>query len=209
MNQPVSSAIPTEYLRAFVDALNEYINGSVDLATARLKLQDKLTELGYEAPPGEEGEITDLSSDVRLNMMLRLNAQIAEGYGYWKQRQEPVLLAHWPAQELIRVAPREKTRDQGPLPWRERWKMAGGKFFDGRVIAPMNDEVWNNLGSRKLFDDSLGNPYPPFAFNSGMGVRAIDRSEATELGVIDRDTQIEPQTLPPPELVLTPPTLES
>ena len=62
------------------------------------------------------------------------------------------------------------------------------------MIALKDDPVWEQLGSSDLFDDGLDNPYPPFAFNSGMDVQDVDRDEAIKLGLIDRDTQVVPQS---------------
>jgi len=74
--------------------------------------------------------------------------------------------------------------------------MAGGSLSEGgRMVARMDDDVWDKLGDRSIFADGLGNPYPPFAFNSGMGVKAVSRDEAMKLDVIDRDTQVEPDPL--------------
>jgi len=45
------------------------------------------------------------------------------------------------------------------------------------MIALKDDDVWDQLGSSDFFPDGLDNPYPPFAFNSGMDVRDVIRSE--------------------------------
>jgi hypothetical protein len=75
--------------------------------------------------------------------------------------------------------------------WPERWETAGGELVDGdRMVAAKDDDLWNRLGDPDLFDDGLGNPYPPFAFSSGMDVADVTREEAERLGVIDPDQQI-------------------
>ena len=80
----------------------------------------------------------------------------------------------------FRLVPAKQQRD-----WTERWRMAGGKFHgDKRMIALKNSAVWSKLGDPVLFPDGLGNPYPPFAFSSGMDVRDVSREEAEELGVL-------------------------
>jgi hypothetical protein len=40
------------------------------------------------------------------------------------------------------------------------------------------------LGDSTLFDDGLGNPYPPFAWNSGMWIQDVSLAEALDLGVM-------------------------
>lgn len=179
-----------EYLQEISDVLTEYVNGQIDLATARERLSDKLDELNYSPESG----MPDLSSSARINLVLQTNAQLASGYAYYNYRQHPALLDEWPAQELIRVAPRKVPRDLGPLPWADRWILAGGTLVDkGRMVARMDDDVWDKLGT--VADDGIPSPYPPFAFNSGMGVKAITRDEAVKLGVIDQDTKVEPHPL--------------
>lgn len=73
---------------------------------------------------------------------------------------------------------------------------AAGTPEDGRnddeYIALKSHEIWDNLGDSSLFDDALDTSYPPFAFNSGMGVEEINRDEAISVGVIDERAE-EPQ----------------
>ena len=188
----LSRTAAAEFLQEFADVLDQYSTGEIDLGSARIALGDKLTELNYSpTSPEDAGTLPDLSSDIRLNLMLDTNAEMAAGYVDWSQGQDEAVLDQWPAQELYRAYPRKVPRDLGPLPWAERWAESGGQLFDGRMIALKNTELWDNLGS---FPDGLGNPYPPFAFNSGMDVRDIDRDTAVSLGLIDETTQIAPQS---------------
>jgi hypothetical protein len=205
MNQPASSAIPAEYLRVFVDVLNQYIEGVIDFATARLHLKNIVDELDptrIELSEDERGTLIDLGSDARINLMLCINAATASGYGQFMQGQKSLDAA--PAWELYRAFQRKVLRN-----WIQRFEKAGGSLVKGRLVALKNDKIWERLGSTSLFDDALGNPYPPFAFNSGMRWKSVSRRDAIDLDLIDRDTQIKPETLPPPKLVLTPPMLES
>jgi hypothetical protein len=169
-----------EQIRKSADAL---VEGSGDRATERLALKQLLVQIGYKPLPGEEGTLQDLSSEKRLNLILDMNKQMAEGYGQWQQRQDPALLDQWPAQEFLRVSPRDVPRKN----WPARFTAAGGLVTaGGRMIALKNSDVWTSLSR-------FGLPYPPFDFASGMGVRDVDRDEAMKLGLIDRDTQIPPQ----------------
>ncbi len=64
----------------------------------------------------------------------------------------------------------------------------------GRMVARKDSPIWQALGDGAGgFDDTLGTPYPPFAFGSGMGVEDVDRDTAMSLGLIDRDSQVTPQ----------------
>lgn len=154
----------------------------MDTATARLELKESLRKLAYSPEPDQRGTIQDLSSDARINLVLKTNVEMAQGYGGWRQSQDPAALDQFPAQELFRAEGREKPRD-----WITRWQGAGGQLFGGRMIALKNDPIWTDISA-------FGLPYPPFDFNSGMWVRDVDRDEAMQLGVIDGDTQIQPQS---------------
>ena len=173
-------------------------NGDVDLVTARLELKKVFQQLGYQPDPEKRGTIQDLASTGRTNLVIKTNTQIAQGFGYDRQGQSDAILDQWPAQELFRAEARTKERR-----WLERWERAGAATGDsigigwtiyrGRMIALKNHPIWDALGNSNIFEDGLNNPYPPFAFGSGMDVRDVDRDTAMEIGLIDRDTQIKPR----------------
>jgi hypothetical protein len=54
------------------------------------------------------------------------------------------------------------------------------------MVAVKNDAIWSKIGSPELFDDGLGNPYPPYAWRSGMGIEDVDRDEAERLGLLKK-----------------------
>ncbi|MGN0854302.1 MAG: hypothetical protein ACI4R9_02140 [Kiritimatiellia bacterium] len=81
------------------------------------------------------------------------------------------------AQELVRIEQREVPRD-----WRGKWVSKGGMLYQGRMIALKGDPIWTAISR-------FGQPYPPFDFNSGMGVDDVSYDEAVELGVIRADYQ--------------------
>ena len=168
---------------------------------ARANLREYLTSIGYEPNPDEAGTLKDLSSQARVDLVVRTNVGIAQGYGYWKQGQDPAILDEWPASELFRAEGRGRERD-----WPERWLAAARAVGDtdaiamleqhDRMIARKDSPIWQALGDGAggFEDDALHNPYPPFAFNSGMDVRDIDRAEAMDLGLLGRDDAIIPQS---------------
>lgn len=170
-----------EFLERANTAIDDLLSGTTDRATQRLGLRRLLDSLGYRATPGEEGTLTDLGSDRRLNLILDTNLEMAQGYGSWKQAQDPAVLDQWPAQELVRVIDSAVKRD-----WASRWAEAGGRFSGSRMIALKNDPIWTRLSR-------FGLPYPPFDFNSGMDLQDVDRDEAIAFGLIDRDTELLPQ----------------
>jgi hypothetical protein len=182
-----------ELLQKIDDMVNSILTGQSDQATARAQVSDLLWDMGYNQPdPDKQGGLQDLKSEDRINLQLETNVEAARGYGWWKQGQQADVLDEYPAQELVRFSV-PKGGISAERNWADRWTKAGGQFYDGRMIALKNDPVWSRLGDPGLFEDGLGNPYPPFAFNSGMDVQDIDRDEAVDLGLIDEDTEIFPQ----------------
>jgi hypothetical protein len=168
------------------------VNVGLNDAYAREGIKKVLREIGYQPNPDERGTITDLSSDSRINLVLQTNKQLAQGEGWWLQGQNAAVLDQWPAQELFRAEARDKHRD-----WIFRWREAGAQTGapigtgwtitpDGRMIALKNHDIWNWIGSSELFSDALDVVWPPFAFNSGMWVRDIDRSQTEAYGLMKR-----------------------
>jgi hypothetical protein len=154
----------------------------VDPGTFRLEARSFLDSIGYEPDENKRGGLQDLSSDMRLDLVRETNMRMAQEFGHFEQGQDEAILDMWPAQELIRIEDREEPRD-----WLRRWHDAGGIVFPGeRMVALKNDGIWTSISA-------FGLPYPPFDFNSGMGTVDVDRDEAMALGLIDRDTRIEPQ----------------
>lgn len=162
----------------------------MDRARFREKMKYFLGSIGYEPETGKAGSLQDLMSDGRLNLIWEMNTKSAQGFGQHKQATTPDVLEAFPCQELLRVGLRREPRP--PEFWPTRWRDAGGKFYGGgRMIARKDDAVWSGISR-------FGRPYPPFDYGSGMGLRAIARGEAVELGIVEWDTPIAP---PPASLV--------
>jgi hypothetical protein len=151
--------------------------------SARADLKELLDSINYTpADPADAGTIKDLRTDNRLNLILDTNTRMARGYGQHIQGQDPDILDSWPAQELIRIHDRKEPRD-----WLVLWQAEGGQLYGGgRMIARKDDPIWENISA-------FGLPYPPFDFNSGMGLADIDRIEAETLGVLTPEDKITPK----------------
>ncbi len=154
--------------------------GAIDPGTFRLQMREELAKLGYQPEEGKGGTLEDLGSDARLNLIVKMQTESAYGYGQHVRNQDPDLLDMWPCQELVRIESRKEERE-----WTERWVRAGGKLYDGRMVARKDDGIWTSISR-------FGTPYPPFDYNSGMGLRNIKRKEAENLGVIKRSDIIQP-----------------
>lgn len=170
----------------------------LDRAKARLDLGDFIRKEGYEAPEGKEGTIEDLSSEQRLNLIIDTQTQSAYGYGYREQGNDPDILDVWPAQELYRAEGRKVPRE-----WALRWAAAAQESGDDKAMAAFADSgkmaalkdsgIWQAIADGAGgYDDTLGNPWAPFAFNSGMDLRDIDRNEALDLGLLEQGQTVEP-----------------
>ena len=158
---------------------------------ARRAIKDFLAEIGYEPAPDDAGTIKDLSSDARIELVIKTNVQMAQGQGNWLRSQNAGVLDAFPADELFRLEDRVKKRE-----WLNRFRLAGSQTGDPigtgwtitpdeRMIALKNHDIWNQLGSSENFDDALDTAWPPFAFNSGMWVRDISRAECQEIGLVE------------------------
>jgi hypothetical protein len=180
-----------EILQEISDVLDDYTKGRIGQAEARLVLKRFLAEVSYiPAGPG----IADLTTTARLDLIIETNSSMAAGYGDWLYNQQPAILDQWPAQELFRAAQSKMHRnwrgDDGDMPNEPiegRWLEAGGTIYDGKMIALRNDDIWVNISR-------FGTPYPPFDFNSHMRTRLVPRRTAIDIGLIDRDAQIAPQS---------------
>jgi hypothetical protein len=157
----------------------------------RRQLGEIFSLLEYEAPPGQCGRITDLTSDKRIELLIDTAVCLAFGYMQWKQRQVRSILDAFPAQEFYRAFPRKDSRN-----WPERWKVAGGRFFPGkssypggRMIALNDDPIWEAISA-------FGLPFVPYDFLSGMNIRGVKRDEAVQLGLVGRDQQVKLTILP-------------
>lgn len=149
-----------------------------------------LSSIGYDAGD-DAGTIKDLTTKARLDLIIRTNAEQAKGFANHIRATNAGAILAFPAYELIRVRGRRVPRD-----WDKRWRDgAEACGYDGvargtdRKIALKTSPIWK-LISR------FGNPFPPFDFNSGMGVRDIKKSVCRELGLLGEDEQPETPRTP-------------
>ena len=154
----------------------EYVKRGADISEARKLMRQDLEQLKYAPEPGQENTIKDLFTKARLDVILKTNEAQARGYIEHLGGMKPGAFAAFPAQEFKRVEARKAQRQD----WPARWQKAGGKFYGGRMIALKDDPVWVELSV-------FGNPFPPFDWGSGMGVRDVSREEAEKLGLITRE----------------------
>lgn len=193
-----------EYLGEVAQVVDDMLAGKINMATGRLRLMRKLKQLGYDPeigfpadmatiPPAERGSLQDLSSDARLNLMLETNTRMAANYGRMADGNDPYARHAYPAWELVRLFIRAVPRgsaESHSVGWEPRWNDAGEAVeWEGAMHSPMvarkDSPIWQALGDGAGgHTDTLSNPFPPFAFNSGLAWKAVDRARCLALGLI-------------------------
>ena len=192
-NQAMFSARTTSvaYLERVREVLQEYQDGLGEAeegasaetitqgrARARMQMLERLQDLGIaDREPGDSRRLVDLASSVRLNLILETNAQVAHSLDQVEASSSPVQRALYPAWELVRDEHRREPRD-----WTARWTESAeavswqgvARNAGGRMVALKQSPIWARLGA---YPDGLGNPFPPFAFGSGMGWEDVDADD--------------------------------
>ena len=187
-----------EALRKIVQ---EVLAGDINDATARCNLKEAIIAAGYH--PGtahiEPDSPEDLLFDSRINLVIKTNVELSQGAGAMIQGNNPAVLEAFPCQEFIRFGqPKGAMRD-----WKARWTSAAANSGDtnaarvlaesGRMVARKGSPIWQALGDGAGgYEDTFGNPFPPFAFNSGMNVLDVDYDDAEQLGLVDINTKVQP-----------------
>jgi hypothetical protein len=203
-------------LQVLAAVLAEMIQGQANVADAKLVLTEVYRALGYDPeqggfpqdppgtiPPALRGTLRDLSSERRMELTITTNYRMVTNAAFVKRTTEDEQRRYqFPCFELVRIAPRTTPRGfvrrNGQLDtkpgddWESRWVAAGGELYEKntRMIALKGAAVWAALGAGEGgYTDTLGNPFPPFAFGSGMGLREVSRGEALTIGVIAPEDQ--------------------
>lgn len=206
-------ALLDKYKTGVGNLINPSGEAGADFNPAKLRafIKDYLREISYRDAGDsvltkEAGDsvltkdvLTNLASDKRINLMIKTNVELAQGAGKLVQSNaNEDVVDLWPAWELVRYEEKEKPRD-----WPQRWRLASQVAGDvdaarvleetGRMVALKSSEIWQELGDGAGgYMDTLGNPYPPFAFNSGMWTDDVSRHAAEELGLLEAGEKAEP-----------------
>lgn len=177
------------YLAKVRDVCAQIAAGEINQADARLKLVTLLEQMGHS--PQDGGGITNPASIRRLNLVVDTQRQMAASVAILSEQTE-ASVSMWPAWELTRFETRAVPRPD----WDRRWAAAGlACNFEGalkdRLIALKTSPIWQHLGNGAGgYRDTLGNPYPPFAFSSGMDWVEVDRDKCIALGLIKEGEDI-------------------
>ena len=187
------------YLKRLQELCTAISAGEINQAEARKHLLSILGQMGHS--PSDEGGISNPAAIRRLNLIIDTNRQMAASVSRLMTQTEGTINAY-PAWELTRLVDKDAPRQD----WMARWHLAGracgfeGALYD-RFIALKTSPIWAELGSGGgVFKDTLGNPYPPFAYNSGMAWVAVDRDTCVRLGLITADEHLTLGDAPKAEL---------
>lgn len=166
-----------------------------------------LTGFLEEATGGAIGDF------MNVGFFLRIAREVVQGgQQYVAQNWDAVRVDEFPALELHRVFDREIPRGSEKDPagptngWDDddgRWTAACEESGDddaaavfestGRCVALKDSDVWQALGDGAGgYDDTLGNPFAPFAFNSGWDTDEVSRKETEALGLLDEGEEAKP-----------------
>ena len=164
------------------------VSGGMNLADARMVLTRTLQGMGHDTANAHG--ITDPASRRRLDLLINTRTEMAANAARVNSQTAGTCYA-FPAWELVRFEGRRVPRD-----WPARWKAAGnavgwvGVARDAiEMIALKDSPIWQALGNGAGgYRDTLGNPYPPFAFSSGMDWSGVRRPRCIALGLITADT---------------------
>lgn len=177
-----SQVTEAKILHAMRQNVAELVSGGKSPSEVRRDLRAYLGSIGYDA--GENrGTIKDLMTKARLDVMMKTNADQAKGYVSHLRATTTGAILAFPAYELVRVERRKLPRD-----WGARWAAAAQKVGwegvarNGAMIALKTSPIWAALSR-------FGNTFPPFDFNSGMGVRDVKKSVCREIGLLGPNEQ--------------------
>ena len=187
------------YLQRLREVCAQVVEGTINEATARAALEACLASMGHS--PTDEGGITNPASIRRLNLIIDTQRAMASNVARLSEQTDAIMYQQ-PAWQLTRLESRSVPR----VDWMRRWRAAGEACgFEGacrdRMVALKTSDIWQHLGEGAGgFTDTLGNPYPPFAFNSGLDWLPVSREQCVKLGLIAPDEKLAP--LDDPSLAL-------
>ena len=181
------------YLAKIREVATELSAGRINAAKAREALLNVLSQIGCDTT-ADDGKVSNPVSQRRLDLILETQRQMAASVARISLETDDTL-DMYPAWELTRADAPAKPREDWPARWNAAGESVGwvgarkGIYYGGGVgigfVALKNSPIWAALGNGVGgFRDTLGNPYPPFAFGSYMDWVDVDRETAERLGLL-------------------------
>lgn len=199
------------YLERMRQVISDLLEGVWNDTKAKEVLQKELDALGYNPEAGgfpedigleapiPRGSIRDVSSLARVRLQLETQNRMARSLAQIKAGNSSFNRRNFPAWSLERLYARRIPRD-----WPARWAAAGdsvnweGVAQNGPGFVALKDSpIWQALGDGAGgYEDTLGNPYPPFAFTSGLGWRPVSKADAEAMGLTGTPEAVEASLTP-------------
>jgi hypothetical protein len=120
----------------------------------------------------DRGTLRDLSGEKRLRLFSETISALESNFKGWLAGMESDVLDEFPAQRLICT----RTATYELVDWNQKWTKCGGRFYDGKIVAPKWNPLWRKISA-------FGLPSPPFELGSGYEVEDVDREEGEALGL--------------------------
>lgn len=186
------------YLAKVREVCAAVADGTMDQATARARLLAVLEQMGHSQQ--DPGGLLNPASQRRLDLIIDTQRQMAASVAMLSEETEATVAMH-PAWRLVRMGNPRMPRTDWPARWRAAgeecgWEGASRQDF----VALKGSPIWQALGDGAGgFKDTLGNPYPPFAYSSTMAWEPVDRDECAALGLDPDGASGSKATLSPSE----------
>lgn len=182
------------YLSKVREVAAELSSGRMNAAKAKELLLGVLSQIGYDTT-ADDDRLANPVSERRLNLILETQREMAANAALIMS-QNAGTLDQFPGWNLTRLAGRRVPREDWPARWNAAGNSVGwegayepiyhGGGADFGFVALKDSPIWQALGDGAGgFKDTLGNPYPPFAFSSGMSWLQVDRETCERLGLIE------------------------
>lgn len=186
------------YLAKLREIIARMLEGKISQSTARDMLEGILEAMGHSMRDGDG--LTNPASIRRLNLIVETQTQMAASVAKSHEQTASVVNAY-PAWALMRLESRRAPREDWLARWnaagsscgwagakQELWRGSGASFA---FVALKSSPIWAALGNGAGgFTDTLGNPYPPFAYSSGMGWEDVNRETAEALGLVKPNDEL-------------------
>jgi phage FluMu protein Com len=168
---------------------------------ARGAILTELRGIGYI--PKENAFKDILNNITSIDSILKTIQDVACGVDqFMVQNYDSTRVDEFPALEFYTVYHRKTSRD-----WSSRWSAAAQASGDnnatqifqntGKMIALKSSGIWQALGDGVGgYNDSLGIPFSPFAFDSGFDVDEVPRAKCEKLGLLAHGQEAESTIIP-------------
>jgi len=173
------------YIGVFIDKMREKLNG--------LKYNPELGGFPEEQPGTAIAEYNNLFSQDCLSMIYNTRRSIKSTLNLLKQEDEDSR-EMFPAWRLYQT--NNPKNGKPGMEWIKRWNIAA-KYVNREGVAVIDfvalkdSPIWKALGDGAGgYDDTIGNPYPPFTLNSGVMWQEVDSDDCESLGLTIPEAKI-------------------